>query len=160
MKLCACGCGQPVTKPTNKYVSSHNGRMSSPHAPEFLCRDCGIIKPKEAFRKDSKASRGVDCYCRDCRQERQLAHTYGVTREDIRWLRKEFPHCGICGIAVQYTNINERETFGHIDHDHSTGAIRGVLCGPCNMGLGTFKDDTQRLWKALQYLGDVRSGKY
>lgn len=39
-----------------------------------------------------------------------------------------------------------------VDHDHSTGAIRGLLCGPCNTGMGHLKDNPMLLEKAAQYL--------
>ncbi len=40
-----------------------------------------------------------------------------------------------------------------IDHDHSTGAVRGILCDPCNMGLGHFRDNPELLAEAIRYLG-------
>ena len=40
----------------------------------------------------------------------------------------------------------------HIDHNHKTGVIRGVLCRNCNSALGLFQDDTEILEKAIRYL--------
>jgi len=41
----------------------------------------------------------------------------------------------------------------HVDHCHTTGDIRGLLCGPCNQGIGSLKDDPARLIRAAEYVG-------
>ena len=41
-----------------------------------------------------------------------------------------------------------------IDHDHNTGAIRGLLCSNCNNGLGRFKDSRDYLQSAIKYLNN------
>lgn len=51
--------------------------------------------------------------------------------------------CQICGIYAKSL---------HIDHNHSTGKIRGVLCHKCNRALGFFNDDSSLLRKAGEYL--------
>lgn len=52
---------------------------------------------------------------------------------------------GTCAICVSATPT-------HLDHDHETGRIRGVLCIPCNNGLGLFRDNPAALRRAAEYL--------
>lgn len=50
-----------------------------------------------------------------------------------------------CEISIEKENVN-------IDHNHITGKIRGLLCKQCNIGLGMFKDSTESLENAIEYL--------
>lgn len=53
--------------------------------------------------------------------------------------------CAICGRVAKLV----------IDHVHGTGAIRGLLCSPCNVGLGMFREDVGRLARAIQYVTEA-----
>lgn len=55
--------------------------------------------------------------------------------------------CAICG-----TTFTDKPRHIHIDHCHSTGKVRGLLCKPCNQGLGMFKDDPALLKAAAYYV--------
>ena len=75
-----------------------------------------------------------------------LKRKYGLTVDQYdAILRKQGGVCAICG-------EHEGSVTMPVDHNHETGAVRGILCGPCNRGLGQFKDDPERLKKALRYL--------
>ena len=49
-------------------------------------------------------------------------------------------------------DLPERLASRHLDHDHETGKIRGVLCIDCNHGLGKFRDEPDLLLRAVVYL--------
>lgn len=56
--------------------------------------------------------------------------------------------CAIC----RTTDPGGRHGAFHVDHDHATGTVRGLLCSDCNFGLGKFKDDPVSLQAAIDYL--------
>lgn len=60
--------------------------------------------------------------------------------------------CAICGADDPGT----RQGW-NTDHDHGTGVVRGILCHGCNVGLGGFRDDPERLVAAIEYLEAVAS---
>jgi len=57
---------------------------------------------------------------------------------------------GRCVICQKSFDSTKKEP--HIDHDHATKSIRGLLCNTCNLGLGHFKDDPHLLRRAAEYL--------
>lgn len=59
---------------------------------------------------------------------------------------------GLCAICVQEPIGKKHCGKLHVDHDHATGAIRGLLCVDCNMGLGKFRDSQRLLARAQWYL--------
>ena len=60
--------------------------------------------------------------------------------------------CAICGTQQPIGRAN-----WHTDHDHKTGAVRGILCRGCNHGVGNFRDDPELLSAAIEYLAAVKS---
>lgn len=58
---------------------------------------------------------------------------------------------GVCAICGTNTPSPHRVNF-YVDHCHTTGKIRGLLCGSCNTGLGHFKDNPDLLTTAISYL--------
>ena len=74
---------------------------------------------------------------------------YGVTPEQFtRLFEAQGSQCAIC-LA---TNAGGRDNTWNLDHNHTTGKPRGVLCARCNVGLGCFDDDAARLEQAVDYL--------
>jgi len=72
-----------------------------------------------------------------------LKRTYGLTLEDFdAMLAAQGGGCAICG----------KPDVDHIDHDHRTGQVRGILCFRCNVAIGQMDDDCDRLAAAMAYL--------
>lgn len=77
-----------------------------------------------------------------------LKANYGITLEQYDALLDGQHHsCAICG-----TDLRILSSRPHLDHDHETGAVRGILCHHCNVGLGHFRDDITVLESAIEYL--------
>ena len=61
---------------------------------------------------------------------------------------------GLCAICNQpeTKKLKGNVVALHVDHDHKTGKIRGLLCFTCNIGLGLFQDNKTLLFSALEYV--------
>ncbi|WP_368666381.1 endonuclease VII domain-containing protein [Micromonospora sp. BL4] len=122
------------------------------------CPDCEQIKPLADFPTTRAKASGRHSYCKPCHNDRSketAQRLYGGTREYHLQRRygvgqKEFDELlaeqgGVCAIC-------ERPDPEHLDHDHRTGWVRGILCFNCNGGLGQFRDSPMRLARAITYL--------
>ena len=84
----------------------------------------------------------------------RLIRTYGISLKDYNSLFiLQKGCCAICG-EHQLTMKNKLV----VDHNHETGEIRGLLCRPCNMGIGLLKDKTEVLLNAAKYLASYFEG--
>jgi hypothetical protein len=74
---------------------------------------------------------------------------YGIEHGDfIAMLEVQQHRCAICPTPI--------DSRAHLDHDHLTGKVRGILCGRCNVGLGMFGDSPDVLTNAIEYLKKER----
>jgi hypothetical protein len=85
-------------------------------------------------------------------QNYRLVSKYGITLEQQKdILKSQKGRCAICGTKEPRGRFNKWQT----DHDHEhieNGKVRGLLCYPCNSGLGHFKDSVRILQEAIFYL--------
>jgi hypothetical protein len=97
-----------------------------------------------------------DYRCRDClvlaNQESQVRRQGYSPDEYQALLDKQRGQCAICGVREGHLSCRGRKCRLAIDHDHQTGAVRGLLCNNCNRGLGRFKDSVTLLEAAARYL--------
>jgi len=79
----------------------------------------------------------------------------GIVEYDAMY-EKQNGLCGICGVGETALNPKTgKPRYLAVDHCHTDGRIRQLLCGQCNTGLGCFKEDMKLLAKAIAYLKKV-----
>ena len=118
-----------------------------------VCRVCTLDLPLSEydFRRDNNKHRTE---CKVCRAEREQAKRYGITVVRLREVKEDAGNrCQACGI---HADDVDHASFKHsplvIDHDHSTGEVRGLLCSRCNNALGHLDDSIEKILKLKSYL--------
>ena len=85
------------------------------------------------------------------RKELWLINAYGIFPDEFRkMVREQRGRCAIC---------EDKLLRPEVDHNHVTGQIRGLLCGPCNQGIGFLRDCPIILTKAIRYLKKISQRK-
>ena len=121
------------------------------------CPECNRVLPLGEFGNNAASKTGRTSYCKPChnaagRKAKELAggersyhlrRRYGITAHEADAMLEK--QCGVCAICKTAPAV-------HVDHDHSTGAVRALLCFNCNGGLGQFRDDPNVLRAAADYV--------
>jgi hypothetical protein len=125
------------------------------------CKTCNEIKPLSEFYT-TKSKAGFQSSCKECIKATALAwhyanpeqkasttlkRKYGITLEQkIEMLAAQNNCCAMCGDAI------EDVSSACVDHCHDSTVLRDILCSSCNLGLGHFRDSTERLERGILYL--------
>jgi len=99
-----------------------------------------LEKARKRYHGEPTARKRKAPYCAVKNRAAGLKSRYNLTVEQYNLMFEEQKgHCDICGVhqsILQYSL--------HVDHDHSTGKIRALLCSPCNTGLGIYEKNKQQ----------------
>lgn len=143
-----------------------------------LCNSCGLTLPVTQFHNQTDKKDGKRSQCKLCTNKRNLekyhsceetkkSHhmasrkhslfkNYGMTLEEYdAMLLEQGGRCAICKSDKPWGFVAEpkrAKEFFCVDHDHTTREVRGLLCQPCNKGLGNFRDNSDHMRMAIKYL--------
>jgi hypothetical protein len=135
------------------------GRLRLFNDKEKWCSACTSWLPLDAFSKLKREPSGRATYCRLCKKKKNQKwgykhqkkythnHLYGITLEEREILWEKQNRC--CGICKEPIPVQGNKS--HLDHNHDTGKVRGLLCPTCNMGIGLLGEG-RFLIAAIQYL--------
>ena len=76
-----------------------------------------------------------------------LKHRYSIDAVAVAWFKLQ--QNGLCALC----SSGKPE---HVDHDHATGSVRGILCFNCNRGIAKFAEDIEVMKQAIRYLGSAK----
>lgn len=107
-----------------------------------VCRGRHAALMRQKARRDDPTTNRHDNNARTLRK-------YGLTQEEYDTLYdQQLGRCAICLVALAEVTL-------HVDHDHETNAVRGLLCHTCNCGIGFMQDSPEVLERAAQYLREA-----
>lgn len=156
--------GKDVKKCTSceeyKELSEYHNRLASKDGKDYRCKSCVAKAQKKYFEENEEAKERKIAWNRkryaelddeakkkvaERMRQTQMYRRYGITTEQFEEMNaKQEGKCDICG-AVETGALC-------IDHCHTSGNIRGLLCGKCNKALGLLGDTEEAVEKALLYL--------
>lgn len=134
-KCTHCGLEAHTKENLVSFVRQARGK----HGYRNLCRTCHGTSESYLARYDA-----------DYYYDKSLKSKYGITINDYNNMFKEQKGC--CKICGEHQDTIKSKLC--VDHCHTTGKIRGLLCQYCNSAIGFLKDDTTLLDKVRNYLNN------
>ena len=133
--------------------------MDTPQFQSRACAKCAVVKQMSEFHKQPRGPMGHHSWCRPCanaaqkasrekngrpahRRKWNLSTRYGMTEQQVADLLAS--QGGLCAICA-------KPGPKHIDHSHTTGKVRGMLCHGCNIKLAAI-EQTEYKAAAEKYL--------
>ena len=113
------------------------------------------MKLKAVIMKQHSKVMGYRKKCKTCEN---TLYRYGfdsVVRQEM--LESQGNKCKICDSDIKFSKLKYHSvstSHAVVDHCHTTGKVRGILCGKCNILLGRVNDDLSYLKKLSDYLED------
>ena len=132
-------CGEEKNLVDDYYLSRKDPTLASSYSYE--CKECTIKRTVEYNKENSDSVRS-----------QYLKRNYGLTFEEFdSMLSSQDNACAICGTKSPSKNRGRTRRF-HVDHNHITGEVRGLLCKSCNIALGEVNDNIHTLKSMIEYL--------
>ena len=144
-----------------RTLRDRSARPSDVAPDEKYCPSCRRVLPLTSFVRNRSTRSGFGSYCRPCQAAKaaeslkrvhgsgrhyHLKRRYGLGADEVlALLETQSSLCLICRRPVDARTA-------HVDHDHVTGNVRGILCFRCNAGMGQFADSPEVLARAARYL--------
>jgi len=126
--------------------------MAESYLPPFLkrvkrCRKCSQLKEMPEFHKNKSSPDGHRNVCKACRNAlmQHIGPRYGLNTD--QWQAMYDGQRGRCAICRE---IPEAQL--QVDHCHTTGEVRGLLCPTCNRAIGLLKDIPENMMRAAIYV--------
>jgi len=154
--------GKPQSWCKACYREWHRARYTPSTGADDAPRTCAVCgasyqpKQRRPSKFCSKECKAVERKTSGAQRDGHLMRKFGITHAEYeQMLADQGGGCALCGCkpedqAARYT------TYLHVDHDHTTGAVRGLLCGEHNLLLGRFNDDPALLRSAAAYIERLR----
>lgn len=131
-------------------VRGRGKKAGEPYSQCMVCRKVAweTVKARIAENRPPPCKRG---------RNKKLQKKYGITLKQYQeMLAKQGGACAICGSTTTfsrgYRTVEKGKSNFMVDHCHTTGKVRGLLCGKCNTALGLLRDNPDNCRRAAEYL--------
>jgi len=132
-----------------KYRETNRSALQKSKADYYLDNKDKCLSKQRAYMRES-----VNKYKWKVANIKRL---YGLSEDSYRDLIESQRNC--CGICGKFFTMEGQKDSPNIDHNHSTGEVRGLLCSNCNVMLGYAQDSSEILMRGATYLMSKQNNK-